>query len=165
MLALNSHAKLGKIWYEKNFWSGKTTITVDGIELTRLNSVMYTYEKDGVKYTVVVQGNVFTGVKLVFSCNEAGVKPIVVPIVERFKVYEYLVAFITTIIVCLWINVCLFAPIPILRMNALEGVLCGVLSFVGLFLAGRTESTKLRAWIFVAENVLGLGLAVLLTFI
>ncbi len=165
MLALNTHAKLGKIWYEKKFWSGKTSITVDGIELTRLNSAMYTYEKDGIKYTVLVQGNPFTGVKLIFSTNEQGVKPIVVPIVERYHAYEYLIAFCSTILVTLWISVGMFIPWPYFKMNAVEGVICGVCAFIGLFLAGRTEETKYRILLMLATNVISLGLATLTTLL
>ena len=163
MLALNTHAKLGKIWYEKKFWSGKTSITVDGIELTRLNSAMYTYEKEGVKYTVLIQGNTFTGVKLIFSTNEQGVKPIVVPIVERYQVYEYLIALCATILVTLWISVGMFIPWPYFMMTAVEGGVWGAFAFVGLFLAGRTEETKYRILILVASNVLSLGIATLTT--
>ena len=162
MLALNTHAKLGRIWYEKKFWSGETTISVDGIELTKLNSVMYAYEKEGVKYTVVIQGNSFSGVKLVFSTNEQGVKPIVVPIVEPFKAYEYLIAFISTILVTLWISVGMFVPWPYFKMNALEGLICGAFAFIGLFLAGRTEEDKYRITILIVANVLSLAISSLL---
>ncbi len=161
MLALNTHAKLGKIWYKKDFWTGNTTISVDGIELKKLNSVMYTYERDGIKYTVVIQGNTFNGVKLVFSTNEAGVKPIVVPIVEPYKVYEYLIAFISTILVTLWISVGMFVPGTFFKMNAIEGLVCLALAFLGLFLAGRTEEDKYRIMILIITNVLSIGICTL----
>ncbi len=165
MLALNTHAKLGKIWYEKKFWSGKTTISVDGIELIRLNSAMYTYEKDGVKYTVVVQGNTFSGVKLVFSSNVQGSKPIVVPIVERYKVYEYLIAFCATMLVTLWISVGMFIPGSFFKMNAIEGVICGIFAFVGLLFAGRTEETRYRVLILIITNVIALGISTITTLL
>ena len=163
MLAFAQHQKLGKIWYEKNFWSGETTITVDGIRLTRLTSFMYVYEKDDIRYTVVIHGNSFTGIKLNFSSNEPGSRPLIVPIVEPFKVYEYVIAFIATLLVCVWINIGLFFPIPILKMNAIEGVLSGVIGFIALYLAGRTEKTKARIWILVGGNILGLLVSIIIS--
>ena len=165
MLALNSHAKLGKIWYKQDFWSGKVTITVDGIQLVQLSRNIYTYEKDGISYTVVVRGNKFTGIRLNFSSNEKGAKPIVVPIVEGYKVYEYTIAFIATLIVCLWINVALFIPKTPLRMNAIIGIVPAVFALLGLFFAGRTEEIKHRNWFLIISNVLGLGISIALSFV
>ena len=104
MLAYNSHAKIGKIWYEKTFWSGKTSIMVDGIELTQLSSTLFTYEKEGVKYTVIVKGNSFTGISLNFSSNQQGSVPIIIPMVEGIKMYQYVLSVISFVILALWLN-------------------------------------------------------------
>lgn len=165
MVALYQHAKLGKIWYEKNFWNGATTIMVDDIELTRINSLMYTYDRDGIKYTVIIQGNAFSGLKLNFSTNEKNVKPIIVPMVAPFKAYEYIIAFISAILVAVWVSVGMFVPSPILKMSGVEGLICALLAFVGLAVAGRTEEAKYRMFILIITNILGLGISVLLTFI
>ena len=167
MLALNTHAKLGKIWFNQNFWTGKITITVDGIQLVQLSRNVFTYEREGVKYTVIVRGNKFSGMRLNFSTNEKDSKPIVVPIVEGYKVYEYVIAFISTFLVCLWINIALFIPDKILpiKMNAIMGVIPAVFALLALFFAGRTEEEKYRNWLLIIGNILGLGLSVGLSFI
>jgi hypothetical protein len=167
MLALSSHAKIGKIWFEQNFWTGKISITVDGIELVQLSRNVYTYERDGVKYTVIIRGNKFSGIRLNFSSNEKGAKSIDVPIVEGYKVYEYVIAFISTFLVCLWINIALFIPDKILpiKMNAILGIVPAVFALAGLFFAGRTEEVKHRNWFLVIGDILGLLVSVGLSFI
>ena len=167
MLALNQHSKLGKIWYKQDFWSGKVTITVDDTQLVQISSNIYTYEKDGISYTVVVRGNKFTGIRLNFSSNEKGARPIVVPIVEGYKVYEYVIAFMATLIVCLWINIALFIPDKILpiKMNAILGIVPAVFALLALFYAGRTEEVKYRNWFLIIGNILGLGVSVALSFV
>ena len=167
MLALSSHAKIGKIWFEQNFWTGKISITVDGIPLVKLSRNIYTYERDGVRYTVIIRGNKFSGMRLNFSSNEKNATPIDVPIVEGYKVYEYVIAFISTFLVCLWINIALFIPdkyLPI-KMNAILGVVPAVFALIALFFAGRTEEEKHRNWFLVIGDILGLIVSLGLSFI
>lgn len=164
MIVLRQHAKIGKIVYEKKFW-GTAKITVDGIELTKLNSTMYTYERDGIRYTVIIQGNAFSGIKLNFSSNEKDVKPIIIPIVEPFKASEYIVAFISTILITLWVSIGMFVPGSFFKMTAIEGLIGGAFAFIGLLIAGRTNETGHRILILIITNLLGLGLAVLTTLI
>ena len=167
MLAFNQHPQIGKIWFDQNFWTGKITITVDGITLVQLSRTIYTYEKDGVRYTVIVRGNKFTGIRLNFSWGEVGAKPLVIPIVEGYKVYEYAIAFISTFLVCLWINIALFIPyknLP-LRMNAIIGIVPAIFALIAMFFAGRTEEVKHRNWFLIIGNIIGLGAAIGLSFV
>lgn len=155
MLAFNSHTKIGKIWYEKDFWSGKTTITVDGILLTQLSPTLFTYEKDGLKYTVTMRGNDFSGIRLNFTSDEKDAKTIIIPMTEGIKGYEYLISLISFIVLGLWYSIAFLMPeTNILNLDVVHVGIAVALAFVSILLATKTEKTGLRLVFYIVSNVI-----------
>ncbi len=155
MLAFNSHTKIGKIWYEKDFWSGKTTITVDGILLTPLSPTLFTYEKDGLKYTVILRGNNFSGVRLNFTSDDKDAKTIIIPMTEGIKGYEYLISLISFIVLGLWYSIAFLMPeTNILNLDVVHVGIAVALAFISLFLSSRTETNGLRLVFYIVSNVI-----------
>ena len=155
MLVFNSHANIGKIWYEKDFWSSKATITVDGIMLTQLSPTLYTYEKDGVRYTVTRRGNDFKGISLVFTSSVKGAKTYVIPMTEGIKIYEYALSLIAFVVLALWYSFAHLIPeIDILDLDVVKIGIAGVLAVISILLATKTEKTKLRLGFYAITNAL-----------
>ena len=157
MLAFNSHSKIGKIWYEKDFWSGKVTITVDGILLTQLSPTLFTYEKDGVRYTVTLRGNDFSGIRLNFTSSDTDAKTIIIPMTEGIKGYEYLLSLISFIVLGLWYSIAFLMPeTNILNLDVIHVGISAVLTFVSLLLSTKTEKTGLRMLFYITSNVISI---------
>ena len=155
MLAFNSHSKIGKIWYEKDFWSGKVTITVDGILLTQLSPTLFTYEKDGLRYTVTLRGNDFSGIRLNFTSSDKDAKTIIIPMTEGIKGYEYLLSLISFIILGLWYSIAFLMPeTNILNLDVIHVGISGALAFVSLFLSSRIETNGLRLVFYIVSNII-----------
>lgn len=92
--------------YEESFWTGKKTLTYNGVKLNKLEKNVFEYSSGETNQTFVVKGNLLTGLKILMFGKELVVE-------ESFKWQDWLfgaVIFILGLIagfLGLWLTLCL----------------------------------------------------------
>ena len=66
---INEQTKFKELTYEENFWTGKRTITYDGIPLQKIKRGLYEFEYQGKTEKLIVKGTQLIGIKITLFGN------------------------------------------------------------------------------------------------
>ncbi|MCM1546441.1 MAG: hypothetical protein NC033_05335 [Clostridiales bacterium] len=139
---------LGEIVYEENFWTGGKKITVNGTPLERVSKKEFKTADGG---QALVQGNFFTGAKLVLG----DVQTVLIPTI---KWYEIVLAVLPFVLIMVWGNsVALCRIVPVIG-GAIGGGISGGLSVLGLFFMRSAKPVWLKILIGLAAIGLTFGI-------
>ena len=127
------HATYGEITYNENFFTGKKTLNVNGVEAKRERGDIYTLNNTEVR----LKGSFLSGVTLLISVDE-------IEIVERPKWYEYLICVLTFLFVAVWGNSPTLCSIVPIVGGALGGAIAGLCSVLSLVLMRRTKIVEFK---------------------
>jgi len=126
--------------YEESFWTGKKTITYDGVILSKIKHNIYEYSKGEVKEQVKIKGNQLIGITLDMFDNE-------IEILRKLTWYEYLMAIIVFI--------------PCILFGLIGGVIGGIFGFTNLVIIRQLDKLYLK--IIISTQFLLIG--ILLSYI
>lgn len=117
------HEKYGEILYNENFWTGKKSLSMNGVPLTKISKKEF-QTANGVTGTV-------TGSFLSGACLSIGGETI--RLTPKITWYEIVLCLLPFILIMIWGNVvelCLIVPVV---GGAIGGAISGMLSVVSLF--------------------------------
>lgn len=149
--------KFGEIVYEESFWTGRRKISINGKQLTKVGRTTFAYVENDVTYSVVVLGNFFTGVKLVVSNSTNPNEKEFIKVVEGFKWYEFIFAFIGFVFVIAWnlVPVEIYIYFPTIG-GAIGGALSVAFGLGGMYFASKVKKWWARILIILAGSVIGI---------
>ena len=120
MKEILQHPVYGEIVYDESFWTGKKTITVNGVRAVRVSKKEYLI--DGKESTLV--GNFFTGITLYLDGETIRISP-------KTKWYELLLAILPFFFLITWGNsqtLCAIFPVVGGAIGGGLGAFCAVVS-------------------------------------
>ena len=137
MQAIVNHPTLGKVVYEEGFWSGKRTISINGVQLTSQSKKIFHYVEDGERKTVTVEGNYLHGMRLCIGDEE-------IEVVSAPKPLEIVCSVLIVMAILILGNATRFFV-----GGALGGAISGAMAITNLFLMkkGKTTGIKLLIWV------------------
>lgn len=112
--------KYGTITYEESFWTGKKTLYINNEELEKYCKNIYVHkDNDGTEITVVIKGNLYTGLSLIINNEKVEISP-------KLKWYEMIFSLLPFVLIMIWGNVpSLCAIFPIVG-GAIGGIVGGI---------------------------------------
>ncbi len=117
------HERYGEILYSENFWTGRKSLSFNGVPLTRISRKEFQTENDG---TGTIKGSFLTGAYLSINGENIQLTP-------KIKWYEIVLCLLPFILIMVWGNsVALCKIVPVVG-GAIGGGLSALLSFTGLF--------------------------------
>lgn len=144
------HDTYGLITYEEGAWTGKKSLTINGVALTKVDKKHYTYNVDEQSITVELKGNILTGVTLKIE-NE------VIYLADRPAWYVLTFSILMFVFVVVWGNSkTLCAMFPIVG-GAVGGAISGACAVLNVFCAGMVKKARYKLLIsvgFLAMTVL-----------
>jgi len=136
----NKLTKNKTLEYEESLWTGKKTITYDGVVLNRIKSGTYEFKKNNIVENFVVKGNQLFGSKIIMFGNE-------IEIVRKLNWYEILLSILVFI--------------PLIFFGAIGGAFGGALGITNLIIIKQVEK-----WYFkVIISIQFILIALLLSYI
>ena len=102
MKTVVNHETYGEIVYDENFWTGKKTISINGVVLQKISKKDFSYTTETGTQTVSVKGNFLSGVKLNVA-NQT------IVISDSAKWYEYVLAVLGFVFILVWAQALNFA--------------------------------------------------------
>ncbi len=141
---------LGNLTYTESFWTGKKTITVDGVKAQRLNKKTY---KLGER-TISLNGNYLKGLKLGIDGEEHVVY-------EKTAAYEYILAALPFIIMMIWGNIPALLNIFPIISGAIGGAITGLIGVSQIVMFRNIKSPGMK----VFASLVVLALTMLLLFV
>ena len=121
MKMINDHDKYGKIEYNESFWTGKKTIIVNNLALTKIGKNQFA----GGEYSVKVIGSALSGITL-------NINGVFVKMSEKTTVIEYILAFIPLVFILFWGNIPQLCAIFPVVGGAIGGAISGAFGTVSL---------------------------------
>ncbi len=154
MKASKEIENVGTVRYEENAWTGKKSLFLDGVKLTKLSKTKFEYVKDETVTQFLIDGNILRGVSLIVN----GVK---YELIQKIAWYEYIASFIGFLFILVWGNVpalCKIFPVVDGAIGGLFGALGAVL---GILMMRLSKKPVIRILIGLAGSVI----AVLICFL
>ena len=131
MKQIVQHPTYGQILYEESFWTGKKSLTVNGVRAGAVSKKEFML--DG--RTVTLKGSYLSGVTLL--CDGAEIE-----IMAKPKWYELALAFLPLIFIMVWgNNATLVSVFPIIG-GAIGGLIGGVGAVSSLMLMKKADSAS-----------------------
>ena len=119
--------KFGEINYEENVWTGKKTVTINGVKLTNVKKTTFIYNYNDTSVEVKVSGNIYAGCFLTIQDESYEICA-----KTAWAWYEYVLSILPFILILIWGNsVALCQIIPVIG-GAIGGAISGVFSIVSL---------------------------------
>lgn len=136
------HDVYGDISYDESVWTGKKTITINGIVLVKQKKDVYLFDDGQTQTYVQVKGSLLTGVKVVFGSDA-------VQVLRAPAWYETVCSVLIFMLVAVWGNTpALCAIVPIVG-GAIGGAISGAMAVVNLMIMRNTKSVGAKLGIFV----------------
>ena len=142
MKASVNHAKYGLIEYEEGLWTGKKTLAINGVNLTKKKKNTFIMSGSEGELVCTISGNVFTGI----CVNIAGD---IILLITPLKWYEIALTVIIPVFILTWGNsTTLCAIFPIIG-GGIGGALGGLGACINLSLMKKINSLPLKilAWL------------------
>lgn len=133
MYSTVENEKYGIIKYNESFWTGKKELNINGKTFFKIAKNKYSYGQGDDLITAEIKGNMLTGVNILIDNDE-------IEVVRKTKVYEYILAFIPFVIICIWGNSQSLCSIFPLVGGAIGGAISGGVSFTALILMKKQKS-------------------------
>ena len=142
MTSAVKHPLYGDITYNENFWSGKKTISINGVSLVKQKKNNYLYEKGFEKIQVTLKGNFFVGVKLEIN-GEA------IELIKAPEWYEFVCSIFIAVFVITWGNSAYLCSIVPVVGGAIGGAVAGVMAVSNVIIMKSIKSilAKIFAWL------------------
>ena len=148
------HSALGEIVYEESFWTGKKTLTINGVEATRLNKKEFLINGE----KALLKGSLYAGVKLCLGGEE-------IVLIPSSKWYELVLAVLPFSFLLTWGNSpTLCAVFPVVG-GAIGGALGGLGGCYSLLMMKRSKSVAKKLLIGVGAFVLTILVAFVLALL
>lgn len=136
------HDVYGDISYDESVWTGKKTITINGIVLVKQKKDVYLFDDGQTQTYVQVKGSLLTGVKVVFGSDA-------VQVLRAPTWYETVCSVLIFMLVLVWGNTpALCAIVPIVG-GAIGAAISGAMAVVNLMIMRNTKSVGAKLGIFV----------------
>ena len=133
------HPIYGELVYNESFWTGKKTLTVNGVDAQSISKKEYMI--NGKK--ALLKGNYFTGINLYIEGEPVRLSP-------KPKWYEIFFAIFPLVFLLTWGNsASLCAIFPVVG-GALGGALGGIALFVSLFFMKKQKTPLVKVLIGAA---------------
>ena len=140
----NEHTKNKDLYYEEGFWTGKRTITYNGVLLRKIKMNLYEYD-DGEKIEQFqIKGNQLFGVSISMFGNNVEVS-------RKLTWYEIVMAVIVFI--------------PCILFGAIGGAIGGALGFTNLTIIRQVEKVYLKVIISAQFLIAGFLLSYLIGYV
>lgn len=143
MKTVLQNEKYGEIVYEESAWSGKKSISINGVILQKKDKTTFEYVTDEEIETVIVKGNSMSGAKL--SIGGQTIQVIAPP-----KWYEVALSVLIFAFILVWGNVpqlCLIFP---LVGGAIGGFISGMFAVLNFMIMRKLEKPYFKILIFIA---------------
>jgi len=137
----NEKTKNKDFVYQENDWTGKKTLTYDGIPLTKIDRLNYKLENEGETSTVTIKGNSFSGLSVNMFGNE-------IEVIRKLAWYELVMAILV------------FAPCCIFGL--IGGICGGVFGTLNLLVIRKIKNIYLKIGSSILFLACSLGLSYLL---
>ena len=154
MKTVVNHETYGEIVYDENFWTGKKTISINGVVLQKISKKDFSYTTETGTQTVSVKGNFLSGVKLNVA-NQT------IVISDSAKWYEYVLAVLGFVFILVWgssVELCKIFPVV---GGAIGGGISGGLAVVSLFVMRKTKKT----WLKIVIGIAFIALTILICYL
>ena len=116
------HEKYGEIIYGENFWTGRKSLSVNGVPLTRISRKEFQTENGGIG---TVKGSFLFGACLLIDGETIRLTP-------KITWYEVVLCLLPFILIMVWGNTIALCKIVPVAGGALGGAVSAVLSCIGL---------------------------------
>ena len=140
----NEQTKNKELYYEEGFWTGKRTITYDGVNLTKIKRNLYEYQDGENTEQFEIKGNQLMGVTITMFGND-------VEVTRRLTWYEFVMS--------------IFVFIPCVLFGAIGGAVGGLLGFTNLTIIRNVEKWWVKLIISIEFTAISLLLSYLLAFL
>lgn len=142
-----AYQKYGEILYEEASWTGKKSVSIQGVPLQAISKNTFSYNRDGNSTTVLIKGNSVTGVAL-------SIEDDTIQLVPAPKWYEIVFSAIIFLFVLIWGNsVTLCSIFPIIG-GAIGGLISAVFAIINLNIIRKKENVGIKALISLGFLVL-----------
>ncbi len=139
MKQIIKHEIYGEIIYEESALSGKKSISINGIEATKLDK--NTFKIDNTKITLT--GNLLTGANVIIDTETILLTP-------KLKWYEIALSILPFILNIIWGNsVALCEIIPVVG-GAIGGAICGATIIINMYLIKNIKQIWLKVIVSIA---------------
>ena len=145
---------VGTVRYEESAWTGKKTLFLDEVKLTKISKTKFEYVKDETVTQFFIDGNFLKGVNLIVN----GVK---YELIQKIAWYEYIVAFIGFLFILVWGNVPALCKIFPVVGGAIGGFFGALGAVLGICMMRVSRKPVIRLLIGLAGSVF----AVLICFL
>ena len=142
MTVLTQHQSYGEIIYKESFWTGKKSLTINGVDAQPVSKKEFVLEEK----RIIIKGNYLTGIVLHLDGDT-------VRISEQTKWYEFILSIIPFIFLLTWGNNATLCSIFPVVGGALGGAIGGIGLITSLFLMKKTKAP-------IVKVLIGLGVAV-----
>ena len=145
------HPVYGEIVYNESAWSGKKTLTVNGVPAQKVSKKVFLI--DGKQ--AVIKGNELTGVSLLMEGETIEVSP-------KAKWYEFVLAILPFVFLLVWgNNVALCSIFPVVG-GAIGGALGGLGLVLSLLFMKKSKSLVSKLAIGIATFIITIVVAYIL---
>ncbi len=144
---------IGTVCYEENVWTGKKSLSLDGVKMNKLSKTNFQYVKDNTVMHFTLEGSVLQGINLVVN----GAK---YEMLQKTAWYEYIVAFLGFVFILIWGNVPSLCGIFPVVGGAIGGLFGALGAILGIYMMRVSKKPVIRLLIGLA----GSAIAVLICF-
>lgn len=148
MQAIVEHPTYGVIVYEESGWTGKKTITFNGLPLTKLNKTTYELPANPATetpaLTVSVKGNYMSGVTLTVGDE-------VIPVTPKASAADYVLGILPAVLFFL-----------LIIQGAIGGALAGMMALGGIMLMKSRPNLKQKLLISLGASAVIVAVGVVL---
>ena len=122
------HPVYGKITYDENIWSGKKTLSINGVTLSKINKNIFSWTNGMANLSVVLKGNAMTGASIVIGGET-------IELYSKPSVLDWILSMLPFVLVMVWGNSRALCEIVPVAGGAIGGAVSGmaiVLCMTGL---------------------------------
>lgn len=152
MKEIIQHEDLGTIEYNENFFTGKKSLSLNGVQLEKQGKNTFVFEKEGQRYFGAVSGNFLTGAKLSLDGK-------ITQLVKPCSWYEITLTAILAVFFIVWGNVVSLVELLPLAGGAVGGAIAGLMAAGSLICMKMVKPVwaKILIWIAFAGATLGIN--------
>lgn len=154
MKILKEIENIGTVCYEESVWTGKKSLSINGVNANKLSKTNFEYVKDETVMRFTLEGNMLRGVNLVVN----GAK---YEMLQKTAWYEYIVSFIGLAFILIWGNVPALCEIFPVVGGAIGGLFGALGAVLGIYMMRVSNKPVIRLLIGLA----GSAIAVLICFL
>ena len=152
------HEKYGTITYNESFWSGKQSLSLNGVPLTKIKRKVYQHVRGEQSITFEIKGNSMLGVSL--KINEE-----IIQILPKAPWYVWFFSIFMIALPAVWGNSVTLVTIFPMVGGAMGGVIGGIFATLNVTISSKIKNVGLKllvAFGFLVATVLCCHVAALL---